>query len=80
MKLHKDNLPEQHFADLRHFLIKKHRQEAIAAKMSSRTGRSIIARAGRGAVNDDLVSTKAEREIMIEVGSELGSPTLKKQK
>ncbi len=32
-KLHSDDLKEQHFIELRQFLHKKQRQEAIAAKM-----------------------------------------------
>lgn len=56
-KLHNDNLPEQHFTDLRLFLIKKHRQEAIAAKMSAKTARAFGSRAAKTATaaNDDYV-------------------------
>ena len=32
-KYHKDNLDESHFVEQRNFLQRKHRQEAIAAKM-----------------------------------------------
>lgn len=54
-KFHKDDLPESHFVELRQFLQKKHRAEAIAAKMNAKTGRGGSIRApARNQNNDDL--------------------------
>ena len=73
-KLHKDDLPEQHFTDLRHFLLKKHRQEAVAAKMARARGRGV-----KSGYNDDLQGNSRLGDREIEIASELGSPNSKKR-
>ena len=76
-RLHKDDLPEQHFTDLRHFLLKKHRQEAVAAKMAR--GRGGMRGGSKGGYNDDLQANSRLGDREIEIGSELGSPNSKKR-
>lgn len=64
-KLHKDNLTEQHFVELRQFLHKKHRQEAIAAKVNSKSTRGGSLRITKP--NDDFGSQGIDREILADI-------------
>jgi len=67
-KLHKDDLKEQHFLDLRQFLHKKKRQEAIAAKMNAKPDSRSTQKK-----NSKIVASDNE-EIL--GGSPVGSPLL----
>ena len=82
-QLHSDNLDEQHFVELRQFLYKKQRQDHLATKIITKTGRGGSNRAGpRMPLNEDLgrQSPKIDREINTEIvgGQKLGSPNASK--
>jgi len=73
---HKDELSEQHFTELRTFLVKKHRQEAIQNKMS-RAGRNFANRGAKTSMNDDISPKRGgsiDREIMLESPMDQDSP------
>ena len=61
-----DDLSDLHFVELRHFLHKKHRQEAIQAKVLAR---NIRGNKGSTRGNDDLSQAGIDREILGEMGS-----------
>ena len=75
-KVHNDDLSEQHFVELRNFLYKKQRQEAIAAKMSARGRGSMRAKITNDDISSPGLPPGIDREILADVlsGNDGSSP------
>lgn len=74
-RYHKDTLDETHFTEQRNFLHRKQRQEALTAKISSKSvrGGESTTRNKKGAQNDDLSRT-FELELTVQDSSTTPKP------